>query len=400
MPFPMEDLAGAEALLIAGGNPAETLPVIMQYLEEQRRRGGRMIVADPRRTATAALATLHLQLAPGTDAALANGLLHVAVRDGLIDRAFIQARTSGFEAVRRVVRAYWPDRVERITGVPERRLVQAAHMLGEAATAMILTGRGPEQQSRGVDNALAFANLALALGKAGRPYCGWATLIGQGNGQGGREHGQKADQLPGYRNLADPDHRAAVAAVWGVEPASLPGPGVSACELLERCGAPDGIRALLVMGCNLLVAAPDAERLPPRLNALDLLVVCDPLLSETAAVADVVLPVAQWAEEEGTVTNLEGRVLLRHRLRHPPPGVRTDAQVLKALADRLGRGAHFTADARETFDELRRASAGGAADYAGITWERLEAEQGVFWPCPDEGQGLRMKSRFDLRRRS
>ena len=384
MPFPMEDLAGAEALLIAGGNPAETLPVIMQYLEEQRRRGGRMVVADPRRTATAELATLHLQLAPGTDAALANGLLHVAVRDGLIDRAFIEARTSGFEAVRRAVQAYWPDRVERITGVPERWLVRAAHMLGEAATAIVLTGRGPEQQTRGVDNALAFVNLALALGKAGRPHCGWATLTGQGNGQGGREHGQKADQLPGYRNLADPDHRAVVAAVWGVNPESLPGPGVSACELLERCGAPGGVRALLVMGCNLLVAAPDAERVRARLEALDLLVVCDPLLSETAAVADVVLPVAQWAEEEGTVTNLEGRVLLRHRLRQPPPGVRTDAEVLKALADRLGRGAHFTADARETFDELRRASAGGAADYAGITWERLEAEQGVFWPCPGE----------------
>ncbi len=386
MPFPMEDLAGAEALLIAGGNPAETLPVIMQYLEEQRRRGGRMVVADPRRTATAELATLHLQLAPGTDAALANGLLHVAIRDGLVDHGFIEGRTIGFEAVRRAAQAYWPDRVERITGVPERRLVQAAHMLGEAATAVVLTGRGPEQQSRGVDNALAFINLALALGKAGRPNCGWATLTGQGNGQGGREHGQKADQLPGYRNLANPADRAAVAAVWGVEPASLPGPGVSACELLERCGAPGdgGVRALLVMGCNLLVAAPDAERLRARLEALDLLVVCDPLLSETAAVADVVLPVAQWAEEEGTVTNLEGRVLLRHRLRSPPPGVRTDAQVLKGLADRLGRGAHFTADARETFEELRRASAGGAADYAGITWERLEAEQGVFWPCPGE----------------
>jgi assimilatory nitrate reductase catalytic subunit len=384
LPFPMQDLAGAEAILVVGGNPAETLPVMVQYLEEQRRRGGQLIVADPRRTATAEMAALHLPLTPGTDAALANGLLHIAIRDGLIDRDFIAQRTTGFDDVRRVANAYWPGRVERITGVPERLLVQAAHMLGEAATAVVLTGRGPEQQSHGVNNALAFINLALALGKAGRPCCGWGTLTGQGNGQGGREHGQKADQLPGYRNLADPQHRATVARVWGVDPDTLPAPGPSAWELLERCGVPGGVRALLVMGCNLLVAAPETARLRRQLEALDLLVVCDPFLSETAAVADVVLPVAQWAEEEGTVTNLEGRVLLRQRLATAPPGVWTDAQVLKALADRLGHGAHFTADQRTIFDELRRASAGGAADYAGITWERLAAEQGVFWPCPSD----------------
>ncbi|MBB5696130.1 molybdopterin oxidoreductase family protein [Muricoccus pecuniae] len=384
LPFPMTDLPGAGAILIVGSNPAETLPVIVQYLEEQRRHGGQLIVADPRRTATAQMATLHLQLTPGTDAALALGLLHVALRDNLVDRAFIEARTTGFGAARRIANAYWPERVERITGVPIAQLVQAAHMLGEASTAMVLTGRGPEQQSHGVENAHAFINLALALGKVGRPNCGWGTLTGQGNGQGGREHGQKADQLPGYRSLANPEHRAAVAAVWGVDPDTLPPPGPSAQELLESCGSPDGVRALLVMGCNLLVAAPQTERLRARLEALDVLVVCDPFLSETAATADIVLPVAQWVEESGTVTNLEGRVLLRHCLSPPPEGVRSDAQVLKALAERLGRGAYFTADHRELFEELRRASAGGLADYAGITWERIEAEQGVFWPCPSE----------------
>jgi assimilatory nitrate reductase catalytic subunit len=384
LPFPMTDLPGAEVILIAGSNPAETLPVIVQHLEEQRRRGGRLIVADPRRTATAEMAALHLQLTPGTDAALALGLLHVALRDNLVDHAFIEARTTGFGAVRRIANAYWPDRVERITGVPVAQLIQAAHMLGEAATAMVLTGRGPEQQSHGVENAHAFINLALALGKVGRPYCGWGTLTGQGNGQGGREHGQKADQLPGYRSLANPEHRAAVAAVWGVDPDTLPPPGPSAQELLESCGTPDGVRALLVMGCNLLVAAPETERLRQRLGRLDLLVVCDPFLSETAAIADIVLPVAQWAEESGTMTNLEGRVILRHCLSLPPESVQSDAQVLKAVAERLGRGTYFTADHRELFEELRRASAGGLADYAGITWERIEAEQGVFWPCPSE----------------
>ena len=380
LPFPLQDIPEADAILIAGGNPAETLPVMLQYLEAQRQRGGTLIVVDPRRTATAAMATLHLQLTPGSGAALANGLLHIAMCDRLLDEEFIAARTTGFPAARRAAAYWWPDRVERATGVPERQLVQAAHMLAEAATAMVLTGRGPEQQSQGVANALAYVNLAHALGQAGRQACGWGTLTGQGNGQGGREHGQKADQLPGYRNLADPRHLAAVAAVWGVPPETLPPPGPSACELLEQCGA--GIRALLVQGCNLLVAAPDNNQLRARLAALDLLEVVDAFLSETAAIADVVLPVAHWAEEAGTVTNLEGRLLLRERLVAPPPGMLTDLEVIRALAERLGCGGFFSADARAVFEELGRASAGGVADYAGITWDRIAAEQGVFWPCP------------------
>ena len=204
LPFPVSDIPGADAVLLVGANPAETMPPLVQYFDDQRTRGGTLIVADPRRTATAALARVHLQLAPGTDAALANGLLHVAVRDRLIDRDFIATRTTGFEAVRHVVGSYWPDRVERITGVPARQIVEAAHVLGEATTGMIMTARGPEQQSRGVDNVLAFVNLALALGKVGKPHCGFGCITGQGNGQGGREHGQKSDQLPGYRRLGNP----------------------------------------------------------------------------------------------------------------------------------------------------------------------------------------------------
>jgi assimilatory nitrate reductase catalytic subunit len=153
---------------------------------------------------------------------------------------------------------------------------------------MLLTGRGPEQQSQGVNNVLAFINLILALGKAGRPFCGYATLTGQGNGQGGREHGQKADQLPGYRRLDNPSHRAEIAKIWGVDPAELPGLGRSACELLSSAGTAGGIEALLVMGSNVVIAAPDAVPLVERLGKLDLLVVADPFLSETAALADVV----------------------------------------------------------------------------------------------------------------
>lgn len=384
LPFPIEDLPGAEAILVTGGNPAETLPLLMQYFDAQRARGGRLIVVDPRRTPMARAATLHLQLTPGTDAALANGLLHVAIQHKLIDLAFIEARTTGFERVRRAVATYWPDRVERITGVPAAQIEAAAHVLGEAATAMILSGRGTEQQSQGVNNALAFINLALALGHAGRKFSGWGCLTGQGNGQGGREHGQKSDQLPGYRKLADPEHRAAIAAIWGVAPEHLPQPGLSACELLGSIGQPGGVRGLLVMGSNLLVSAPDAAALSARLQTLDLLVVADLFLSETAALADVVLPVAQWAEEEGTMTNLEGRVLLRRQIAEPPSGVRTDLVILADLAARLGQEGAIAAEPRTVFSELRRASAGGQADYAGISWDRIGAEQGVFWPCPSD----------------
>ena len=388
LPFPLEDIADAETILMLGSNSAETMPPIMQYFEAQRDNGGKLIVADPRLTPTAQRADLHLRLIPGTDGALANGLLHILVRDGLIDADYIAERTEGFEQVRNLVATYWPERVERITGVPEAQLLRAARMLGSAASAMILTGRGTEQQSQGVNNVLSFINVALALGLIGRPNSGYGCLTGQGNGQGGREHGQKADQLPGYRLITDPAARRHVAGVWGVAEESLPGPGKSAYELLDSLGRPDadgssGVRALLVMGSNVVVSAPNVINIEERLKSLDFLVVSDFFLSETAALADVVLPSAQWAEEEGTMTNLEGRVIRRRRAFAPPAGVQDDATTICKLAWLLGKGNHFDyADTMEIFAELGQASAGGPADYSGITYEKIEANNGVFWPCP------------------
>lgn len=324
LPFPLGDVARAETVLLVGSNLAETMPPVMQYFQEQKERGGALIVVDPRATLTSAAATLHLQVTPGTDAALANGLLYIAMKEGYTDAAFIADRTADFDLVRKVASSYWPARVERITGVSERDLQRAARLLGEAATAMVLTARGPEQQSHGVNNVLAFINLALALGKAGRPYCGYGCLTGQGNGQGGREHGQKADQLPGYRRLDNAADRAHVAKVWGIAEEDLPAPGRSAYEMLDTLGSEGGVRVLLVFGSNLVISAPRAGHVETRLDALDFLMVSDFFLSETAERADVVLPSAQWAEEEGTMTNLEGRVILRQRAMAPPAGVRTD----------------------------------------------------------------------------
>jgi assimilatory nitrate reductase catalytic subunit len=385
LPFPLEDIPRAEAVLLVGANPAETMPPLMRYFHAQREAGGSLIVADPRRTPTALAASQHLALCPGTDGVLAHGLLHVLVRDGLVDEEYVRRRTEGFEAARALAAAYWPERVERLTGIPQAEIVEAARSLGRARSAMVLTARGPEQQAQGVANALAFVNVALALGLPGRPGSGYGTLTGQGNGQGGREHGQKADQLPGYRRIDDTAAREHVARIWGIPAEDLPGPGRSAFEMLDAIGQEGGLRALFVFGTNPAVSAPRASVVADRLAGLDLLVVSDFFLSETARLAHVVLPCAQWAEEDGTTTNLEGRVLRRRQVLDPPAGVRTDLEILGALARALGREEGFDfKGAEDVFEELRRATAGGPADYSGITYERIDREGGVFWPCPTE----------------
>lgn len=384
LPFPVSDIAETKVLLLWGSNCAETMPPIMQWVQRQRERGGRLIVVDPRRTATARLADLHLAPAPGSDLALANGLLAVALDLGLVDHEYIATRTVGFDAVRRSLASSEPAQVERLTGVSLPALRETVRMLaGESS--MLLSGRGPEQQSKGADTVLAFTNLMLALGKVGKPYCGYGTLTGQGNGQGGREHGQKADQLPGYRSIVDLAAREHLAAAWGVSPEELPREGQSAYEMLDAIGTREGVRGLLVLGSNLVVASPHTGSVQKKLQQLELLVVCDSFLNETAELAHVVLPVQQWAEEVGTITNLEGRVLLRRKAVSAPAGVPSDTDVLCALAERLGHGARFRYPSTEAiFDELRRVTSGGKADYAGISHRRLEQEPGVFWPCPSE----------------
>ncbi|MFD9908592.1 molybdopterin oxidoreductase family protein [Streptomyces sp. NPDC059063] len=387
LPFPLADVSRTGCLILVGSNLAETMPPALRHLTELKANGGTLIVVDPRRTRTAEQADVHLAPRPGTDLALALGLLHLVVAEGRTDEAYIQERTSGWAEARAAAMAHWPEYVERVTGVPVPQLRDVARRFADAGHAMVLTARGPEQQAKGTDTVGAWINLCLATGRPGQPLSGYGCLTGQGNGQGGREHGQKADQLPGYRKLTDPAARAHVAEVWGVDPDMLPGPGRSAYELLDALGG--DVKALLLMGSNPVVSAPRAAHVEERIGSLDFLAVADVVLSETAELADVVLPVTQWAEETGTVTNLEGRVLLRRRAVSPPAGVRSDLEVLHGLAGRLGHGKGFPTDAEEVFAELRRASAGGLADYSGITYGRLAEGDGdgVFWPCPEAGAG-------------
>jgi assimilatory nitrate reductase catalytic subunit len=379
LPFPLADVEQADVVVLVGSNLAETMPPAARHLDRLREHGGRLVVIDPRLTPTAERADLALQPVPGTDLALALGVLHLLDAQGAVDEEYVAARTTGFDAVRRSVAAWWPERVERVTGIAVDELRALATLLAGAPRVIVLTARGAEQHAQGTATVLAWINVALALGMPGRPYAGYGCLTGQGNGQGGREHGQKADQLPGYRMIDEPQARAHVAAVWGVDPETLPGKGRSAYELLDSLGRDGGARALLVFGSNVVVSAPNATHVTERLEALDLLVVCDLVMSETAALADVVLPVTQWAEETGTMTNLEGRVILRRQAVAPPRGVRSDLDVIAGIAERMGAPVPFATDPEEVFAELGRASAGGPADYSGISYRRITAEHGVFW---------------------
>ncbi|WP_418276317.1 molybdopterin oxidoreductase family protein [Isoptericola jiangsuensis] len=399
LPFPLTDLGGAEAVLLLGSNPAETMPPFVQHLAGARDAGG-LVVVDPRRSATARLTEdgqgVHVQPVPGTDMVVLLALLHVVVAEGLTDTAFLAERTEGYDDVVRSVSAWWPERAETVCGVPAEELRRVARRLAAASPsrggrgAYLLTGRGVEQSAQGTATVTATINLALALGLVGRVGSGYGCLTGQGNGQGGREHGQKSDQLPGYRKIDDPAARAHVAEVWGVDPDTIPGPGRPAVALLGSLGTPGGPQALFVHGSNVLVSAPNADRVRDRLEALDLLVVCDFVPSETAQMADVVLPVTQWAEEEGTMTSLEGRVIRRRRATTAPGETRSELWILAELARRLGSGVTFSTDPAEVFDELARASRGGPADYSGLSHARLDADEascgpGLFWPCPAGG---------------
>jgi len=389
LPFPVDHLDDAQTILLLGSNVAETMPPFIGHLAGARAAGG-LIVADPRRSSTAQLTAdgggIHLQPAPGTDLVLLLGLTHLAIESGAADLDYLARRTVGFDRLRRSVSRWWPERVQQHTGVPVAQLREVLARLASGRGSYILTGRGVEQHVDGTDTATAAINLALVLGLVGTTHSGYGTLTGQGNGQGGREHGQKSDQLPGYRKITDPQARAHVAAVWGVAEESIPGPGLPAVELLASMGRPGGIRALLVHGSNVVVSAPDSARVRAGLESLDLLVVSDFFFSETAVLADVVLPVTQWAEEEGTMTSLEGRVLRRRRAIDPPPGVRSELWILRELARRLSAPGIYSDDPAEVFDELARASRGGPADYSGLSHALLDGEadrgEAAFWPYP------------------
>ncbi len=382
---PWSDIPLAEVLMIAGANVAETFPVLNKYMWQQRDNGGIWIIIDPRETATARQGDLHLQLRPGTDVALTNGILHVMITEGLIDEQFIADKTNGWAETRQtVIEKYTPEYCAEITGVPAEKIVQAGRLYGRAKTGFVLHARGIEHHSNGVDNVLSYINLVLASGKIGAPGRGYATFTGQGNGQGGREHGQKADQLPGQRSINNPEHRKQIAEIWGIPESEMPQAGVSVVEMFQKMREGE-IRGLMSVCNNVMVSLPDTNKVRESLEGLDFYVCIDFFMSESARYADVVLPGTAWSEDEGVTTNGEGRVLKINKASNPPGEAKPDWWIVKQLAERLGRGKFFPYEnTRQMFEEMREASRGGTADYGGISWERIERENGVFWPCPTE----------------
>ncbi|NUR55193.1 MAG: molybdopterin oxidoreductase family protein [Acidobacteria bacterium] len=381
---PWSDMVGTEVVWVAGSNVAECSPITTNYLWQAREQGARIIVQDPRITPVARTCDLYLPVRPGRDAALFAGVLNLMIEHGWIDRDFTETMTVGFDEVAAYCRQWPVSRTADVTGVPERSLRQAAEWWGTAKTSFLFHARGIEHHSNGVQNALGTINLVLATGRIGKPKSGYGTITGQANGQGGREHGQKCDQLPGWRDISNPDHRRHIAAIWGIDEKDLPGPGVDAYELFRKIDAGE-IKGLLSLCFNPIVSLPDNAFIRRCLEKLEFYVAIDFFLNDTARYADIVLPGSLQEEDEGTVTQVEGRVIKINKAIECPGEARQDWRIIQDLAHALGRPHGFTfSGPREIFDELRRASKGGVADYSGITYEKIDAQMGVFWPCYSE----------------
>ncbi|WP_448319583.1 molybdopterin oxidoreductase family protein [Streptomyces sp. CO7] len=379
---PFADMLVTDCLLVAGGNIAECFPVLTQYVWGGRDRGAKLIIVDPRETAIARTADIHVALRPGTDSVFFNAVLHVIIEEGLVDEEFVAAHATGWDEVVRCVRNYPPSRAAEVCRIPESQVYEVARMFAGAKNAMACHARGIEHQTQGVENCLSVVNLIVATGNVGRPGAGYGTLTGQGNGQGGREHGQKSDMLPGGRDLKNPEHRRQICEIWGIDEAELPGVGTSMMEMVWQMQRGE-IRGLLGVCNNPLVSLPHHATVQDGYDRLEFHVQLDFFLSETAANAHVVLPVTVWAEDEGVTANAEARVVKHNKAQEPPPGVRTDTWVLCELARRLGAGDKFAfSGSRDVFEELRVATAGALVDYSGITYERLEETGGICWPCP------------------
>ena len=389
---PWADMIGTGVIWVAGSNVAECSPITTDYLWQAREQGAKIIVQDPRITPISRTCDLYLPVTPGRDAALFAGVLQIMIERGWIDEQFVADHTVGFDQVAEYCRQWTLARTSDVTGVPQPSLMQAAEWWGTASSSFLLHARGIEHHSNGVQNTLGAINLVLASGRIGQPHSGYGTIVGQANGQGGREHGQKCDQLPGWRDISNPEHRNYIAKVWGIDEAEMPGPGVDAYEMFRKIDAGE-IKGLITICFNPKVSLPDNTFVTRCLEKLEFYVAIDFFLNDTARHADIVLPGSLHEEDEGTVTQVEGRIIKINKAVDCPGEAREDWRVIQDIAAALNRPKGFTfTSPREIFEELRIASKGGVADYSGVTYERIEREMGVFWPCyshdPKTGEQL------------
>ena len=377
---PVMDVTQAEVVIIIGANPTVNHPVAATWVKNAVRNGTKLIVCDPRRSELTRMAHRYLQFKPDTDVAMLNALMHVIVTEGLVDQAFIESRTIGYDELRKNVEGYSPEAMAPICGIDAQTLREVARLYATSKASMILWGMGISQHIHGTDNARCLIALALMTGQIGRPGTGLHPLRGQNNVQGASDAGLIPMMYPDYQKVADPVARSRFEQAWGLAAGSLDDqPGLTVVEVMHAIKE-GKVRGMYVMGENPAMSDPDANHARESLAALDHLVVQDIFLTETAYLADVILPASAFPEKTGTFTNTDRLVQMGRQALDPPGDARQDLWIIQEIGRRVGLDWQYT-HVSEVFDEMRHTM----PSIAGITWERLEREHAVTYPCRKEG---------------
>jgi formate dehydrogenase major subunit len=392
----VNDCANAEVVFIIGANPTVNHPVAATWFKNAAKRGAKLIIADPRQTELSRHATHFLQFKPDTDVALLNALMHVIVHEGLVDQAFIDSRTVGYEDLKRNVEGYSPEAMAPVCGIPADTLRAVARLYATSRASMIFWGMGISQHVHGTDNARCLIALSMMTGQIGRPGTGLHPLRGQNNVQGASDAGLIPMMFPDYQRVDDSAAHARFERFWGATLESRP--GLTVVEIMDAAQRGE-IAGMYIMGENPAMSDPDLSHAREALSALDFLVVQDLFLTETACLADVVLPASAWPEKTGTVTNTDRMVQMGRRALDLPGDTRQDLWIIQQLARRLGLDWRYDgpeSGVAEVYEEMRRAM----PSIAGVTWSRLQRDGFVTYPCEDEadpGQPVVFADRFPTR---
>jgi len=376
---PVMDVMQSDVIVLIGANPTVNHPVAATWIKNAVRKGAKLIVCDPRRSELARQAHRFLQFKPDTDVALLNAMMHVIVHEGLVDEAFIASRTIGYNELRQNVEGYSPELMAPICGIDAETIRYTARLYAKSKGSMILWGMGVSQHVHGTDNARCLIALALMTGQIGRPGTGLHPLRGQNNVQGASDAGLIPMMFPDYQRVSEPGVRERFAAAWQVPPETLDDkPGLTVVEVMDAII--DGkVRGMYIMGENPAMSDPDANHAREALAALDHLVVQDIFLTETAYLADVILPASAFPEKTGSFTNTDRTVQIGRQAIDPPGDAKQDLWIIQQIAREMGLNWQY-GHVSEVFEEMR----GVMPSIAGISWQRLEREHAVTYPCPAE----------------
>jgi formate dehydrogenase major subunit len=377
---PVMDVTQAEVIVVIGSNPTVNHPVAATWIKNAAKNGAKLVIMDPRKGELTRLAWRHLQFKPDTDVAMLNALMHVIVHEGLVDEAFIESRTSGYDELKKNLVGYSPEEMAPVCGIPADTLREVARAYATSRGSMILWGMGVSQHVHGTDNARCLIALSLMTGQIGRPGTGLHPLRGQNNVQGASDAGLIPMMFPDYQKVVEPEVRARFEKHWNLEPGTLDDqPGLTVIEVMHAIK--DGkVKGMYIMGENPAMSDPDADHAREALAQLQHLVVQDIFLTETAVLADVVLPASAFPEKTGTFTNTDRLVQLGRQAIDPPGDAKQDLWIIQEIAHRIGLEWNYR-HVSEVFDEMRHSM----PSIAGITWDRLDREHAVTYPCTKEG---------------